>query len=178
VNDYQAAAAELLRGISTSSAQGREHLAVAMEVLAQHLRHDEDELAVVYRLDDLLLDEPAEDLGTLLLARATWALFLTRESDEHLFAAGLAPEPGETCMQTTARQKCLEASPGGAGQQTMLCQEPLVVGVEEQVEVLAHRAMKICRLRLTLAIDAWCRAAGHATNQVQVGGRKSWLCRR
>ncbi len=98
---------------------------------------------------DRNLDEAAQDLGTLVLARAARALSLTRESDEHLFAAGLAPKSGKTCMQTTTRQECPEALTGGAGQRAMLRQEPLVVGVEEQVEVLTHGAMKICRLRLT-----------------------------
>ncbi len=109
-------------------------------------------------LDDFFLYEAAKDLGTLLLARTAWTLFLAGIGNEHLLAAVVALEPGETCMQTTTRQECIEASPGSAGQQTMLRQEPLVVGVEEQVEVLRHGSIEIGRFGSTPGVNTRCGA--------------------
>ena len=60
---------ELLRDIGSGTTEPGEHFRVAMEVLAEHLGHDEDKLPVVDRFNDLFFDEAAENLRPLLLAR-------------------------------------------------------------------------------------------------------------
>lgn len=64
----EADAVELLRGVCSRSTQTTEHLSVVVEDATEHLGQHKHQLSVVDRLDDLLLNKPAEDLGALLLA--------------------------------------------------------------------------------------------------------------
>lgn len=74
-----------------------------------------------YRLDHLVNDEAAEDLGPLLLAG---------EGHQLLVAAVAAADPGEPRGEDPAAQVFLERAAGPVGQRAVPVEEPLVVGLE------------------------------------------------
>jgi hypothetical protein len=93
------------------------------------------------------------DLGPLLLATRADATELTGEGQEPLSAAATAADTGESRRGEAASQILLERSAGSVGQRTLIVKEPLVVGLEEQIQVLSDRKVQVGPLRPPGPVD-------------------------
>jgi len=81
------------------------------------LGENEGELPVVNRLDHLILEKAAENLGPLLLARWTDPATLAAQRYEHLSVAVVTPGACDARPQATAPQVGLDRVPGGCRHQ-------------------------------------------------------------
>jgi hypothetical protein len=73
------------------------------------------------------------------LADRTDAPELTRKRHQPFVATRAATDPGKARSEDPAAEILFEGTASPGGQRTMLVEKPLVVGVEEQLEVLADR---------------------------------------
>jgi hypothetical protein len=121
---------------------------------------------VAHRLDHLVDDETAEDLGPFLLAGGADAAELAGEGHQLLVAAVAAADPGEPCGEDPAAQILFERAPRTVGQRAVLVEEPLIVGFEEQLQVLSDRQVQVGPLRPPGPVDAR-RLLAHADREEQ-----------
>ena len=94
------------------------------------------------------------DLGPFLLAGWTDAAELAGEGHQLLVAAVAAADPGETRGEDPAAQILLEGAAGAVGQRAVPVEEPLIVGFEEQLQVLSDRQVQVGPLRPPGPVEA------------------------
>jgi len=165
----KAGAVEGGEGVLHRPAQLTDHLGVTVEETPQELGQDEDELAVGNFLEHLVEDESAEDLDSLGSAGRTHASLLTAEGDQELDAAVLAAEPAESELWQATPGEGPESLDGAAAEGPVGFEVPVVVDLEEGLEVLRHGLVQRRVLRAAGPVDAG-GGGSHGDSESRIAG--------